>query len=82
MNNEILFIFDAFVIFCRPEIQRFLEKLKRQQEAKLNSQENDNRPFILKYVSRVLSLNEIIIFLLVEIHITNCRYFCSSKCIC
>ncbi|CAF4339945.1 unnamed protein product, partial [Rotaria sordida] len=35
-----------------PEVQQFLDKLKRQQEAKLNSQENDNRPFILKYVSR------------------------------
>ena len=37
----------------RPEIQSFLEKLKRQQEAKLQAQENDNRPFILKYVSSI-----------------------------
>ncbi|CAF2770885.1 unnamed protein product [Rotaria sp. Silwood2] len=36
----------------QPEVQQFLDKLKRQQEAKLSSQENDNRPFILKYVSR------------------------------
>lgn len=36
----------------RPDTQRFLEKLKRQQEAKLNAQESDNRPFILKYVRR------------------------------
>jgi hypothetical protein len=36
----------------RPEIQRFLDKLKRQQEAKLNSEESDNRPFVLKYVRR------------------------------
>lgn len=35
----------------RPEIQSFLEKVKRQQEAKLKQQESDNRPFILKYVS-------------------------------
>ena len=34
----------------RPEIQRFLEKLQRQKEAKLNAQEGDNRPFIMKYV--------------------------------
>ncbi len=45
-NNKIyLFLF-------RPEIQSFLEKLKRQKEAKLNAEEGDNRPFVLKYVSR------------------------------
>lgn len=38
-------------VFIRPDTQRFLEKLKRQQEAKLNAQEADNRPFVLKYVS-------------------------------
>ena len=34
----------------RPDTQRFLERLRKQQEAKLNSEENDNRPFVLKYV--------------------------------
>ena len=34
----------------RPDIQSFLGKLKREQETKLNAQENDNRPFVLKYV--------------------------------
>ncbi len=42
-----MFIF----LFNRPDIQHFLEKLKREKEAKLNAQENDNRPFIVKYVS-------------------------------
>jgi hypothetical protein len=48
MNNHI-----SYYILCinRPDIQHFLEKLKREKEAKLNAQENDNRPFILKYVS-------------------------------
>ena len=36
----------------RPDTQTFLDKLKREQEAKLNAQENDNRPFVLKYVRR------------------------------
>ncbi len=51
-TNEILFL---KIFLFRPDTQSFLEKLKRQQEAKLNSQENDNRPFILKYVRRNLS---------------------------
>ncbi|CAF2958561.1 unnamed protein product [Rotaria sp. Silwood2] len=37
----------------QPEVQQFLDKLKRQQEAKLSSQENDNRPFILKYSNSI-----------------------------
>jgi len=53
--------------FCsRPDTQRFLEKLKRQQEAKLHSQEADNRPFILKYVSKSLFLDEMFILLSFE----------------
>jgi hypothetical protein len=41
------------IIFTnRPDIQHFLDKIKREKEAKLNAQENDNRPFILKYVSK------------------------------
>ena len=35
----------------RPDVQHFLEKLKREREAKMNTQENDNRSFIVKYVS-------------------------------
>lgn len=34
----------------QPEIQSFLDKLKREREAKLNAQDIDNRPFLLKYV--------------------------------
>jgi len=33
----------------QPETQRFLEKIRREQEAKQNSEQNDNRPFFLKY---------------------------------
>lgn len=38
--------------FSRPDTQRFLERLRKQQEAKLNAEESDNRPFVLKYVRR------------------------------
>lgn len=48
-----------YILCFRPDTQRFLEKLKRQQEAKLNQQEADNRPFILKYVSRSLSFDKL-----------------------
>lgn len=34
----------------QPEIQSFLDKLKREKEAKFHAQEIDNRPFLLKYV--------------------------------
>ena len=42
----------VFVSNFRPDVQHFLEKLKREREEKLIAQENDNRPFVLKYVSR------------------------------
>ncbi|CAF1200142.1 unnamed protein product [Rotaria sordida] len=45
----------------QPEIQHFLEKLRREREAK-NTQENDNRPFILKYWKYILPV--VVIFLL------------------
>ncbi|CAF3605488.1 unnamed protein product [Rotaria sordida] len=45
----------------QPEVQQFLDKLKRQQEAKLNSQENDNRPFILKYWKYLLPIVVIVL---------------------
>ncbi|CAF1136145.1 unnamed protein product [Rotaria sp. Silwood1] len=46
----------------QPEIQHFLEKLKREREAKLNTQENDNRPFVLKYWKYILPI--VVIFVL------------------
>ncbi|CAF0903310.1 unnamed protein product [Adineta steineri] len=46
----------------QPETQHFLEKLKREREAKLNAQENDNRPFILKYWKYLLPI--VVIFVL------------------
>ncbi|CAF1243505.1 unnamed protein product [Rotaria magnacalcarata] len=45
----------------QPEIQQFLDKLKKQQEAKLNAQENDNRPFILKYWKYLLPVVVIVV---------------------
>ena len=66
----------------RPDIQHFLEKLKREKEAKKNAQENDNRPFILKYVTNktTFKFKKIIILFLVEIFTSNSRYFRPSKC--
>ncbi|UJR09587.1 hypothetical protein I4U23_013822 [Adineta vaga] len=46
----------------QPEIQHFLDKIKREKEVKLNAQENDNRPFILKYWKYILPV--VIIFVL------------------
>ncbi|CAF3202407.1 unnamed protein product [Rotaria sp. Silwood2] len=46
----------------QPEIQHFLEKLKREREAKLNTQGNDNRPFILKYWKYILPI--VVVFVL------------------
>ncbi|CAF1289694.1 unnamed protein product [Adineta ricciae] len=48
-NYKVSMRFQLNEIGPQPDTQRFLEKLKRQQEAKLNAQEADNRPFILKY---------------------------------
>ncbi|CAF0735027.1 unnamed protein product [Adineta steineri] len=45
----------------QPDTQRFLEKLKRQQEAKINSQDADNRPFILKYWKYLLPIVVIVV---------------------
>jgi hypothetical protein len=66
----------------RPDIQHFLEKLKREKEAKLNAQENDNRPFILKYVSSQNNIYLIffLLLILVEIFVTNCRHLRPSRC--
>ena len=36
--------FFIFFDINRPDIQYFLEKLKREKEAKLSAQVNDNRP--------------------------------------
>ena len=47
----------------RPDTQQFLEKLKREQEAKMHAQENDNRPFILKYVCWLLIQTKAVITL-------------------
>ncbi|CAF1129513.1 unnamed protein product [Adineta ricciae] len=44
----------------QPEIQHFLDKLKREKEAKLNT-DSDNRPFVLKYWKYLLPI--VIIFL-------------------
>ncbi|CAF4061504.1 unnamed protein product [Rotaria magnacalcarata] len=46
----------------QPDIQHFLEKLKREREEKVNTQENDNRPFILKYWKYILPV--VVIFVL------------------
>ncbi|CAF3832401.1 unnamed protein product [Rotaria sp. Silwood1] len=50
------------ILLAKPEIQHFLEKLKREREAKLNTQENDNRPFVLKYWKYILPI--VVIFVL------------------
>ena len=47
---------DSRFFLSRPDTQRFLEKLKKQQEAKQNAEENDNRPFVLKYVRATASI--------------------------
>ncbi|UJR36514.1 hypothetical protein I4U23_029235 [Adineta vaga] len=48
-NYKVTMRFQLNEVGPQPDTQRFLEKLKRQQEAKLNAQEADNRPFVLKY---------------------------------
>lgn len=86
-NNNHLFFLSFYLFFFfslhRPEIQHFMEKIKREKEAKMNNQENDNRPFVLKYVSNAIRMKIItIVFVcLVEIHITSSRDFSSTKCL-
>ena len=67
----------------QPEIQSFLEKLKREREAKFNAQEIDNRPFLLKYVryQNNIYLSYVLLLILVEIFVANCRHIRPSRCL-
>ena len=77
-ENIARFILLFFFCVNRPEIQHFLDKLKREKEAKLNT-DSDNRPFVLKYVSKknkkTFVERKSCLNVLVEISVTNCDHF-------
>ncbi|CAF0803377.1 unnamed protein product [Didymodactylos carnosus] len=45
----------------QPDTQHFLEKLRREKEAKQNAEQNDNRPFFLKYWKYIIPVVVIVL---------------------